>query len=372
MKQTINSFKVFIGIGLIITVMLAGIVLFRVPISHSIPVAQAPTSAPYPLLSTPTPLSATPTPNVPLARMTTPVPLPVPSGFELIAVYGDTLLGYTAQGSISTLSVSSRVERTALTKKLLFPNVSERWVVGLEDKATKDGQPSYQLRVHDRQQNKELPMDGLAQANRGYLDLSGSIAIWSDWRNRQSEGRIDIYGYDLDKGIEFPVVQRSGSHIFPHISGVWVIYLEVPAKYEAHLRAVNLKTQEDFEIGTVRHPDDASTGHFHAIGGNQVAWTHCETAFGCAVHLYDLNTRTDRTLMDGGWWINQVTDEFLLYGGGNPYIYDLKHNVKIGVINGLPGQGVERVFMTDRRIIWSLRDVNSKAISAVYMADLLR
>lgn len=42
MKHTMNSFKVLIGIGLIIAVVLAGIVLFRAPISNSIQVAQAP------------------------------------------------------------------------------------------------------------------------------------------------------------------------------------------------------------------------------------------------------------------------------------------------------------------------------------------
>jgi hypothetical protein len=305
--------------------------------------------------------------------MTTPVPIPVPSGFELVAVHGDTLLGYFAQSGLTTLNVINRQQSLVSPRKNDYTRASDQWLVGFEEKTAPNSWPRvYQLRAYNRLQAKEIPLQGQAPSTRSDLNLSGSIAVWSDQRNYETQKRIDIYGYDLDKGLEFPIVQRPGLRTFPRISGAWVIYLDVPARYEAHLRAVNLKTQEDFEIGTVLHPNDASTGHFHAIGGDKVAWTHCVTGLDCSVHLYDLNTRTDRTLMNGGWWINQVTDEFLLYGGGNPYIYDLKHNVKIGIVNGSPGQGVDRVLMTDRRIIWSLRDVNSKAISAVYMADLLR
>jgi beta propeller repeat protein len=141
------------------------------------------------------------------------------------------------------------------------------------------------------------------KANQQSPSISGDMVVWQDWRNQATSG-LDIYGYDLTTGKEFPVVVKPGPDSAPRISGQWVVYLEptTQGKDLADLHAHSLKTGEDFPIGIIPAPNNASNGTYHAIDGDKVAWMKVTDAtwgqYSSELHLYDLTSRTDRKLTD--------------------------------------------------------------------------
>ncbi len=149
---------------------------------------------------------------------------------------------------------------------------------------------------------------GDTHANQQRPSISGDIVVWEDLRNEKQSGS-DIYAYDLKAGKEFPVVATASWEIAPRISGEWVTYLTLPTQYPPgkapntiELRAHSLKTDEDFSIGWIPSPNNASWGTYHAIDGDKIAWVKVTNAalfqFTSELHLYDLTSRTDRKLTD--------------------------------------------------------------------------
>ncbi len=56
-------------------------------------------------------------------------------------------------------------------------------------------------------------------------DVSGNLVVWQDYRNSTpTQNNNDIYGYDIDRGVEFPVCLDSGSQCSPRISGNTVVW----------------------------------------------------------------------------------------------------------------------------------------------------
>jgi TolB protein len=50
--------------------------------------------------------------------------------------------------------------------------------------------------------------------------IDGNLVVWADSRN----GNHDIYGYDLAKGVEFPIYVGPGDQYFPAVSGNLVVW----------------------------------------------------------------------------------------------------------------------------------------------------
>ena len=61
-----------------------------------------------------------------------------------------------------------------------------------------------------------------------YPDIDGRYVVWSDGRNSEDVLDLDIWGYDLLTGKEFPIYEGPGDQKFPSISGnlvVWQSYI---------------------------------------------------------------------------------------------------------------------------------------------------
>jgi hypothetical protein len=130
------------------------------------------------------------------------------------------------------------------------------------------------------------------------------MLVWSDWRHwRLNSPEIDIYGYNLERGEEFPLIVGPGTHLYPRISGNWVIYLDWPpgANLTGHapdqptLRAYHLPDGETIEIGSAYYSILGGCCQLHSISAQQIIWRAADTK----VYHYDLVTRQKRLLAIG-------------------------------------------------------------------------
>jgi hypothetical protein len=127
--------------------------------------------------------------------------------------------------------------------------------------------------------------------------------VWTDWQN-WANSQIEIYGYNLKTKQEFPIATGPGVRRLPTISGDWVIYMQKldssqqTRSYVMELRAHSLTTDEDFSIGLIPSPDNASWGTHFAVDGDRVLWVKANDVnnFTSELHLYDLAARSDRRL----------------------------------------------------------------------------
>jgi len=257
------------------------------------------------------PLSTPTIVNVPVARLGEPVLVHESGRVSLLK--GDqqkiSLASWEGdQMQAMLLDLSTGKERKVTTAAgLLSAHTSNHWLVG-EDQ-TPPGSSGYysRIKVIDIDTGKEFFL-GDKNTIRQSPDISGDVVVWRDWRNRDRSG-TDIYAYDLKTGKEFPVVATNSWELEPRISGQWVTYLTLATQYRPgeapntiELRAHSLKTGEDFSIGMIPSPNNASWGTYHAIDGDKVAWIKVTNAtwgqYSSEPHLYDLTTQTDRQLAE--------------------------------------------------------------------------
>ena len=156
-------------------------------------------------------------------------------------------------------------------------------------------------RIFDLMVGKELAIGPEDRASM-HPDISDKIVVWNDGRNSQDGWVADIYGNDLQKGKEIPILVGSGRHLFPRVSGDWVIYLDwlpgvgpgTPSPDQPTLHAHSIRTGEDINLGPVAYRNDAWSYKRHVISGHVVAWQGRDGA----THLYDLAARRERVLAE--------------------------------------------------------------------------
>ncbi len=157
------------------------------------------------------------------------------------------------------------------------------------------------VRIFDLMVGKELAIGPEDRASM-HPDISDKIVVWNDGRNSQDGWVADIYGNDLQKGKEIPILVGSGRHLFPRVSGDWVIYLDwlpgvdpgTPSSDQPTLHAHSIRTGEDINLGPVAYRNDAWSYKRHVISGHVVAWQGRDGA----THLYDLAARRERVLAE--------------------------------------------------------------------------
>ena len=247
------------------------------------------------------PLATPNMPSVPLARIGAPILLqasgpmgqPIHSSNEFVKAAGE-------KGAV-LFDPSSGLTRTLATTGLMSAHASDHWLVYVDEPVPSTPATYYsRIKIVDVNTGKEILL-GDQHANQYDPQISGGYVVWIDWRNREKSG-VDIYGYDLTTGKEFPVVADPRPNSGPKISGQWMVYVDPTDKDVnlAELRAHSLKTGEDFVIGIIPAPNDASNGTYYAIDGDKIAWTKYITDGQDELRLYDLTTRIDRKLLDGG------------------------------------------------------------------------
>jgi hypothetical protein len=175
--------------------------------------------------------------------------------------------------------------------------ISDRYVVWAETLAVPDVYKRT-IRVYDLISRKEMSVS----SSGDYPDISDNRIVWNESRNPQEPLETGIYGYDLVRNVEFPVVVGPGRHLFPRISNDWVIYLNwlpgvgpgTPSPDQPTLHAHSIRTGEDIDLGPVAYRNDAWSYKRHVISGHMVAWQGPDGA----THLYDLAARRERVLTE--------------------------------------------------------------------------
>lgn len=127
-------------------------------------------------------------------------------------------------------------------------------------------------------------------------DISGNIVVWTSAKNFTTDNPTDIFGYDLASQQPITVVTRPGIQGVSRISNQWVAYLEVNGEKDYRLRAHNITTNGDFEIGAVpvfSPPSLDAAGRYFALSDGRLAWVSDQDR---RLHIYDLNLRVDQTI----------------------------------------------------------------------------
>lgn len=178
--------------------------------------------------------------------------------------------------------------------------ISDTYVVW-EDVVTTTDRVIPMVKVYDLTAGKEMTIGPENHAST-HPDISNKTVVWNDGRNSRDGWVADIYGYDLQKGKEIPILVGPGLHLFPRVSGDWVIYLDwlpgvnpgTPYPDQPTLHAHSIRTGEDIDLGPVVYRNDAWSYKRHVISGHMVAWQGQDGA----THLYDLAARRERVLTE--------------------------------------------------------------------------
>jgi hypothetical protein len=295
--------------NMVILVSLVGLAVAMIAIFNSLGVHSAgPSTSPVPTVRIQVSPVATPISNgVPLARIGAPIAVTTSDTAPNPGQDRDVLLSIIGQGEQSStmlIDLPAHQRSSVANKPLQRASISGHRVV-YEDRprAGSPGSNSW-IKILDLDTRQEISL-GSMDAYQQEPSISGNIVVWTDWQN-WDHSEVDIYGYDVNAGTQFPVVTGPGIRRLPTVSGQWVMYVQritstaTSRVYVIELHARSLKTGEDFLIGLMPSPDNASWGTQFAVDGDQVLWVKANDASASysEVHLYNLSTRADRKLTE--------------------------------------------------------------------------
>lgn len=152
----------------------------------------------------------------------------------------------------------------------IFPSISGNIVVWTdyrnEDEDLFDNGDIYGYNLNN---GVELPIC-TEDSYQGSLDIDGDIVVWTDGRNDYSDtSNSDIYGYNLSTGIEFIICNEPDRQGAPSISGDTVVWMEYRADtdYVTYIYGCQMDTGEVFPISTYE-----SMKMFPSVCGDLVTW----------------------------------------------------------------------------------------------------
>jgi hypothetical protein len=192
-------------------------------------------------------------------------------------------------------------------ERLWSPVVSGHWLAYEEQTP----QAPMQIKVLNLDTGREIAL-GNGELGQGSPAISGNWVAFEE-RSPNDNEVSNIYAYDLSKGTRQPVAVEEGKvRCCPKVSKQWVIYLQVEAPWDSQrtsieLRAHSLTTGEDFSIGSVPAPNDASFGVFHALDNDKVVWVSYGPNWSKILHLYDLTRREDLILPSEPGYVGDVS-----------------------------------------------------------------
>ena len=271
-----------------------------------------------------------------------------------------------ARGSLVTVDLMSGQVR--MLRENIGGHSTDGQYVVWQASQTIDDQYIAQVHVYDLQQDHEFQ---LGERSCNQPDVSDGVVVWQESRG---EG-WHIYGQVLASKHEFIVADWSRSFAVPHISGEWVIYLQV-GNGAASLHAHNIETQEDLALGMVPHENNAFAGRFHAIGSGWVAWIEKETR---QMHTYNLDTRQEQILTELPAGCDRpgapmLSGDTLVFGCHNQLMgYDLNRDVLFSIPLFPPGDQESTlnsgIILSGDRLVWSLTLDGEQRI---YTAQIVR
>jgi hypothetical protein len=200
---------------------------------------------------------------------------------EVITSVGNPFAGHI----VSIDLASGTVQKVVDVSDIAFPQVSSQYIVWIEQ-----AKLHFYHRISGKQGTIEI---GEAARNPS---LSGSIVVWEYTEHLQTSGERGIWSYDLDSGVDLPVVLGAMSE--PLISGHWVIYMNRDDYDEitVGLYGINLETGENFYIGRLQKPTQFYLPSMFALDAPWVVWSEGYASEKPELHLFNLDTRQTMTV----------------------------------------------------------------------------
>jgi hypothetical protein len=192
-------------------------------------------------------------------------------------------------------------------EQMWSPVVSGRWLAYVNGYQ----KMPRQIKVLNLETGEEIAL-GAGEPGQWSPAISGDWVVFEE-RSPNDNKVNNIYAYDLNKGVRQPIAIEGGKvRCCPKVSNQWVIYLQADAPWDSRrtaieLRAYSLMTGEDFAIGFVPAPNNASFGAFHALDNDKVAWIRPEPDYKTSAHLFDLTTREDHVLPSETGYLGDVS-----------------------------------------------------------------
>ncbi len=130
------------------------------------------------------------------------------------------------------------------------PNISGNIIVWLDrrhDKIKPNPSSKEPIRIfdiygYDLESQIEFPIC-THDERKDHLSIHGDIIVWTDYRNTESAGLYngDIYGYDLSTGVEFPVCLNESGQMYPAVSGNTIVWMDTRNQVpeEHHISGTN-------------------------------------------------------------------------------------------------------------------------------------
>lgn len=153
------------------------------------------------------------------------------------------------------------------------------------------------LFVRDEETGQEVRLGD--DAGHAILEaVTEQYVLWRyRWNGRgETTRKTGLYIYVLQTGEEIIVAQVPAYPVDPRINGQWVVYTDAQGNsiYFARLCAFNVATGEGLLL-TEEIPYNRAGRNYYAISDDKIAWVAWVDG-NWAVNIYDLTTRTSRTL----------------------------------------------------------------------------
>lgn len=235
------------------------------------------------------------------------------------------------------------------------------------ERPTLNGLPA--LVLHDAETGQTIRL-GTDQGSAMLEARSHQYLIWNYSCYRCAADVVPntgLYAYALATQTLIPIGAQHPVRWYPKVSGEWVVYLSEDAD-SAVLRAQHLGTGEELVVADPFNYRSDMTGeldpmpfYLYALAGQTIAWSDK------GIHLYDLTTRTRRTLplphlVWRGATALSLSGEVVVWRGWG---YDLGLNELFPLITTPPGwENLQRhllrqVTVRDDQLSWSF-DVNGQ------------
>jgi hypothetical protein len=200
---------------------------------------------------------------------------PATDGKTLVGMFlapAPTLGGYVAAIDLAT----GAEQKIADVSDITYPQVSEEYIVWTDN---------YALNFYDRASGKSGTVNVKGKARNP--SLSGITVVWENLPDPSSS--VEIWGYDLQSGRDFPVVTDTVA-VNPVISGRWVVYMG------NGLNAINLDTREKIALGSL-DPPNRYLYSLYALDAPWAVWVFGAGDDKPTLHLYNLETRKGITVV---------------------------------------------------------------------------
>ncbi|MFC1749805.1 hypothetical protein ACFL2V_13475 [Pseudomonadota bacterium] len=138
------------------------------------------------------------------------------------------------------------------------------------------------------------------------IEIDGDYIVWSDNRN----GTLDVFGYQISTGDEFPVSTAAGDQKAPQVSGDYVVW-EDHRDGNADIYGYQISTKTEFAISTA-----AQNQLFPQIDADYVVW-HDLRDSDADIYAYRISTAetlsVSATPGDGDQWYPKVSGDYIVW-----------------------------------------------------------